>query len=517
MLVVVKMYIVPDSYIKILRNVPLNNEYVNTIYFSNSTDQYNYFNGKVKYNLENQSYQRTEQSAVVNVNCDNLYDCNYIMFQNSAYGSKWFYAFITKIEYVSNVVSRIFFEIDVMQTYHFNYTLQQCFVEREHSVRDNIGDNTVPENVNVGNDYIINNSDRYSMSEMSLCILVSKTRTEGIVDDSVVNGVFSPVRIYAGLSVSSDQQSIDNISSILTSIVEEYGTSSIINVYQYPSFLGDGGTHNAVTEIKNVKFNYSDLGGYVPKNRKLFTYPYNYLFVSNNSGSTGIFKYENFSGNKDNADFKITGVFYPTVKILCYPTYYRGVDNDYHTGILMSDFPTCAWNGSAFYDWLRLNANSFSIGMLSQVVGTAMSVGTGNYVGAATGTTGIIQSINEFDRQQSIPAQTYGQLSCNSLNAAMGRLRFSFYQMSIKPQQARIIDDYFTKYGYATNRVKIPNRNARPHFTYTKTVDCSIYGQLTADASQKICSIYNKGITFWVNGNEVGNYSLDNSVPVEVG
>ena len=77
-------------------------------------------------------------------------------------------------------------------------------------------------------------------------------------------------------------------------------------------------------------------------------------------------------------------------------------------------------------------------------------------------------------------------------------------------------------YGYQTNRVKIPNINAREHYTYVKTCGCNIVsgkenendvivGGLPTDDLHKIVSIYDNGITFWKNGNNIGNYSLDNS------
>ena len=73
------------------------------------------------------------------------------------------------------------------------------------------------------------------------------------------------------------------------------------------------------------------------------------------------------------------------------------------------------------------------------------------------------------------------------------------------------IDDYFNRYGYQTNNVKVPNRNSRPHWNYVKTVGCSIKGSIPADDKSLICRIYDNGITFWKNGSEVGDYSLDNS------
>ena len=75
------------------------------------------------------------------------------MFQNTSFGIKWFYAFITNVEYINNETSEITIEIDVMQTWHFDYTVNQCFVEREMAATDDIGGNLVPETLNWANMY----------------------------------------------------------------------------------------------------------------------------------------------------------------------------------------------------------------------------------------------------------------------------------------------------------------------------------------------------------------------------
>ena len=125
------MYIQPQTNIKLLHNVPLDTTYDHTIYFESASAQTSYFSGLVKYNLTNYSYQRVKKGvARVGVKSDNLYDCNYMMFQNSAFGTKWFYAFITSVEYVNNETSDVFFEMDVMQTWFFDFELEHCFVER---------------------------------------------------------------------------------------------------------------------------------------------------------------------------------------------------------------------------------------------------------------------------------------------------------------------------------------------------------------------------------------------------
>ena len=54
--------------------------------------------------------------------------------------------------------------------------------------------------------------------------------------------------------------------------------------------------------------------------------------------------------------------------------------------------------------------------------------------------------------------------------------------------------------------------SSRPHWNYTKTVDCTIVGGAPGDDIALIESYFNRGITFWKHPDEVGNYSLDNSV-----
>src|SRR5699024_299081 len=88
---------------------------------------------------------------------------------------------------------------------------------------------------------------------------------------------------------------------------------------------------------------------------------------------------------------------------------------------------------------------------------------------------------------------------------------FQFYYAHIRREFAEIIDNYFNVYGYATHLVKVPNRDVRPHWNYVKTVNVSLTGSVPADDMAKLRSIYDNGVTFWKNGDEVGNYALDNS------
>lgn len=145
------MYIEPNSVIKVLKNVPLNNTYKHTIRFHTITDQYNYFAAKMKYNFTRETYQRYGINlSRLGRSADDMYDCNYMMFQNTSFGNKWFYAFIKSVKYINNGMSEIEYELDVMQTWMFEYQLQTSLIERQHSTTDVPGDNLVTEPVDLG-------------------------------------------------------------------------------------------------------------------------------------------------------------------------------------------------------------------------------------------------------------------------------------------------------------------------------------------------------------------------------
>jgi hypothetical protein len=76
---------------------------------------------------------------------------------------------------------------------------------------------------------------------------------------------------------------------------------------------------------------------------------------------------------------------------------------------------------------------------------------------------------------------------------------------------AKSIDDYFSMFGYQTNKVKVPNINSRPLWNYVKTNGFTMCGELSTNDISLISSIFDSGITFWKNGDYVGMYQIDNT------
>lgn len=518
------MYIQPHTNIKLLHNVPLDDTYEHTIYFDSASAQYSYFAGLTKYNLTNYTYQRVQKGvARVGLKADLIYDCNYLMFQNSSFGSKWFYAFIKNIEYVNNECSDVTFEIDVIQTWFFDFSFGQCFVEREHTVTDNIGEHIEPENVDTG-EFVFNNYESLlspatdkDMTEMVVCLAIVDVVGQ-VAKGELYDGVYGAAELW--VYDSTDVAGIDRKVGEFTE-----ATDKIIGMYMFPKFLIGSipDTHKLAFSERALKTPVKHLAaprvtdtldGYRPKNRKLYTYPFNFCHVDNANGNELNLRYEFFENNKP--VFEITGTITQPVNVMLRPCSYKGVPNydplgGYTTlnteSLTLGNYPLCSWNVDAYQAWVAQNSIPLAISSLSSLATTAISGGD-----MATAAISQVSNIVSQGYKASIAADICkGTFNNGGVNVADRKQQFYWGRCSVSNQYAKIIDEYFTKYGYSCRRVKYPNTHSRPHWNYVKTVGCIIHGSVPADDSRKICSIFDNGVTFWKEGNQIGNYTLDNS------
>lgn len=527
------MYIEPNSNIKIYHNVPLDITYKHTLYFDNLAEQNTYFHGNVsilKYNLTAQSYQRVVKGSMrVAVKSDNLYDCNYLAFQNASFGTKWFYAFITGVEYVNNETSEITFEIDVMQTYLFDVTLKECFVEREHSATDNIGGNLIDEHLNFGeyktNDQInsgvfgstaINADGSFNGFYVAALTSQDVDTSSGVEITGNLGTAYSS--IYSGLKIKVFNRMNTSGSSIgVNNWVNAMNNAglfdSVVCMYMIPHNFFTSDTH---IESFAISKNLGNIDGYVPKNKKLFTYPYNFLNVNNNQGNNAEYRYEDFS-DTGVCNFHIAGSCMPNTQFMLIPRNYKGVSDNMCEPLTLGNLPQCAISGDYYKAWLAQNQAQLGVSLVGSAIsafGAGMSIGAGNVVGGVMGTLSSVHGASnllaETHKAKVLPNHVSGNQS-SSISYSLNYFDFTFNHVTIKAQFAKQIDDYFTMFGYATRRVKKPNRAVRPHWTFTKTSGCVLQGNAPADDIRKICDIYDNGITFWKTASEVGNYSLDNS------
>lgn len=523
-----------------LLDVPLENDYQNTLYFTSKEDQQTYFQSRVKHSFTDFSYQRKDSYIRVPLTFDDAYKINYVMYQNPKYSNKWFYAFVTDVKFENDEVSTIYIETDVIQTWLFDYNVKASFVEREHVSNDTVGRHTTPEKVEMG-EYISNGHDydtTLKADANDLRYILSVTFDLDLLDSPDLlkfpggkyNGIFSGAKYY-GLD------SVGEVGIWLNQLDKEGKGDSIVGLFMAPKYLApretteDGVTRWNVKE-SDTSINHvtafpgeNNLNGYTPKNKKLLTFPYRYLLASNNNGGAAIYHYEKWDANDGSSHFMVRSALTPGCSIRLIPVNYNGASVNDEEGLNLGKFPICSWATDMYTNWLTQNSVNIATNIISggiQTIGGAVMMGTGAGAGIgalsmASGLNSIASALGTVHQHSFQPPQARGNLNAGDVVTSSGDNTFHFYRMSIKKEYAKIIDDFFTMFGYQINRVKVPNKAHRSRWWYTKTLNVNIDGAIPNKDMQKIKDCYNNGITFWRNPSEIQNYSLSNGINATAG
>lgn len=561
------MAVEPNSTLRLLSNVPLNLTYENTIYFGSRAAQSSYFIGKTVETFNDLTYQRVSSNTIrVECNADNVQNCNYMMFINRNYGAKWFYAFVTDIRYVNDNSTEIDYELDDLQSYLFDIELRECFVEREHSATDSVGDNTIPENIPIPA-YRYTDTTKHTglFDDYTLAMCSSIYKEEDLTWGGIQPHCCMVNRIPIGLSVQFIEnvkgqtvgQSLRNALKLFRKDLRDIqwtaliSTDDIATVYPIPtSFVtisdyDPNWNDSVMTELptgmltkvyKVADIKPTSLGAHVVRNKKLLTYPFNKL-VCNTFDDCQEYRYEWFTGDK--IEFTIYANLAPPTCFQAAPMNYYGDAINELFCTKMEGLPNMPFSPSGLADWITKTAPKLAIQGLATLNSTSVAMEKGKDLiekgskmltpklkklsakGARTIAKGQKMvagaTINPmFAIGETIASMGGDQTNANINGTSSGNIEFAsnekdffFYQVYPKEEYSEIIDDYFDLFGYTTNKIKVPNIHVRKAWTYTKTANAIVVGGAPASALDNIANIFNNGIRFWNDGNSVGVYTIN--------
>lgn len=552
------------------KGIRLDRSYKNVLSYTES-QMLNLVTTKKIFEGEDFSFVRPDGNQIdIEIPYGTALQSNYMAFQNPDYSGKWFFAFIDGIEYISNKTTRFTFTIDEFATWYDYWNRTTCFVIREHVNDDTPGLHTVPEGLECG-DYEIVDLRYASMYESGTASLdfvpvfcVTKLITSDVDraengkvkgDLGYIGGVFSSLIFFAVTTWLGAEKIIEAYEND-----SDLSTDAIKNIYMVPRCcINDSISlpthyHPSGFDINMYPlYNYyqSDsiklqqpqvlAENYTPVNKKLLSHPFSYFFVTNNVGETIDLKYE---------DFPFETIGSNTARTISYKKYlvpstsvsgklvfdnYKGYTstNEYPTklvsyGINYGKIPVCAWTTDYYTNWLTQNGVNVALDFLK--AGTSIALGT--LAGAATGGIGaalavggtisgantVIGALQRDQQVAMIPPQAHGDVNTGDFGFAFTRNIISFYEMSIRPEFSSIIDKYFTLRGYKVNATKIPNESGRPHWNYVQIGSEEIVGftkdtiSVPTKSMDTINNIYRSGVTIWHNHDEIGDYTLDNSL-----
>ena len=561
------MIITPHTNIRLLK-CPLELDNKNQITFSNATAQYNYFSSLDHLDLENAYYQRKDGYIYFPEVIENLYDYNYVMYQNNDYGNKWFYAFITSMDYLNDSVTRIGITTDVFQTWQFDITYKASYIEREMiNISDDVpGANLVPEGLEAGEFKV---GATAAVADLEAYPVVAYTKDTIKISGSTYDitrlgsSYYLPVN---GIKTCLFYLVATNDlawNTLITSLQDDNQSEFVAATFTVPKLATTGITHQlydfhttdpvdlggifalynkATPTTKTLSATPTSLDGYTPKNNKVRQYPYMYIGFNPPQGTSKVYRYEDFSNGTPS--FKLISEVNPNPSVYVIPQNYRGKSGDSLSDIAsLNGYPQLASRVDVYNSWLAENSGILNVessqkyfnaqlDMTTNTMSTVMGLFnmiTGAQKGNAlsgmnemiSGATSLKSGAGNYDAyvallntQKERQALLPDNVSLGGSNATLLGYDLMddniFTRYTIKYQFAKRIDDFFSMYGYATNELKLPNINNRPYWNYIKTSGINILADIPQEDLQTIKNIFDNGVTLWHDTSHFLDYTQNN-------
>ena len=500
---------------------------------------------KKVYNGFNYAIIQPNKTIDINARFEDCIYANYMAFINPKYGNKWFFAWVTNVELRNPNTTRITFQVDVFSTWYSRFNINQAFIEREHVSDDSVGKHTVPEGLETGEYTIKDELDSTDLQDV--CPVVCATITPELDD---VYSSYSGNRyealgyfIFKGalMSTYDGGDQADAIDAYINKLNDNSKIDSIVSIFMAPkklvgwtgdgtwtNFTADYTYRNALDVFDHTNPIYTDydkpiyftdltkarpttFGTYTPKNNKLYVFPYSYINLTNNNGGNGIYRYEDFTGNPT---FELTGTIAPSCSIRAVPKNYKGQTKAYNDGIQGAKYSICSWQNDIYTNWLTQQAVNIGIETVKNVGSIVGGVVSGTATPVLGGLSGIANTLASVYQHSLIPPQAEGNVNGGDVGGSNKKITFTLQTIQIREEMCKIIDSYFSRFGYKVNEVKTPNLLSRTKFNFIKVggLDELVSGNIPAVDLEEINRVFRKGVTIFHNYSDIGNYTISNPI-----
>lgn len=545
--------------IHLYKNFPFSDN-THRFYTKDKNTRDTFFNKFISKTLTSQKTPNlAENYFVVNMNLTIVNDYNYLDFTHK---NQKYFAFIKNVQWDNNdKVCKIYFSIDLFQTYIYECTFNQCLIERKNVTDDTQGKYlldeglTPPRLIATSQDFF----DVFNKTNLGyFCMKVSDT-TE--IYTTLSNGETqeiynicnpSPNEYSSAILIFTSKKTLQNVINIYT---DRGRLDAIISVYYCnPSQVTLGNCYVKSTDGEKIEFNYiksaspqiqqfkttkpTSFGTYLPKNKKCLNYPFNFCEINNCKGQSVNLKYEMFS--TDDVKIGMFSSFLEDVGSYCFPLNYENIALNLKNVITGKGCIEIPWISDTYASYYASNKNTLEnsfkyIGLDNQIATNNLTYshiksGIGqakekDFKALGWNVADLFkdkmnldyQSDKSYDNYYSAladmsnkPDMLKGNYTVNLLYI-LKKSEYSIIKWQCTEEYIKSIDSYFTKYGYKINQIQTPNLHTHSNFNYIKTNDCNITGNIPQIAKEYIQGLFDKGVTLWHTEN-IYKYTTDNEV-----
>lgn len=493
----------------------------NKPYFESNSAIASWLMGKAKTSFTQYSYQRADerQYCIVDYDYYSALECDAIMWQNAGHSTMWIIANITAIEWLNPNATKIYFEVDPYCTFCGEIQWQACMVEREHVTGDwkgnipNWENHGVAESVDFEPVRVANETTVFA--EPNAYVVISPYNATGDISfqGTIKDGIFQGLTetIFQG----PDAQDQLNAMLQIIATADQANLQNIIGIFSVPGQAIDGTVEETTTTPPWLMDAYG-----IFNNAKVFNSQYCVCQLDSMNAQSVTYRPELFGIIETTVKFKTE--FYlagGTGGFICYPASYGGGTRDVKEwGLICNSFPAGSWVGNNYAQWQATSGANAAVQGIAGVIGAGVAgVATYASAGLAAGLlvalSGGISSIVGYNstvakakKGSAVVGGTSG--AGPNLSAASGDYGVVIRWMTPRIGELKSLDNYFDKYGYRVNLLKVPNVNTRPLWNYVKTNEAHVGGDIPKFYRTEIEKLLNNGVTFWHVGSvEIGDYS----------
>lgn len=290
----------PNGQVFLCKNAIIDSSYNHTIDFKNPDEQLAYWGSLTIETISNYSYiRRTSQMLKIAKTLDELKEINYLYFRSGP-DLKMYYCFVTSKEYANDNMTYVYYEVDVLQTYMFDYNVKQSYVLQEHADRWDANHKPIfsrtEEGLDYGAEYMVESAYRIKPNHnikwyLAVCKDHSSLHVDGhnTKEPAKVINVANPY-IYYLLPVEKDQTNVtEEIFTFYFKAGSESKFISVKGLMAFTELMAESATGNFVQHIIKLPylpFNFSTLEGVIDsttETRGVFNYTklgeYNFIRI----------------------------------------------------------------------------------------------------------------------------------------------------------------------------------------------------------------------------------------------
>ena len=525
-----------NSEIIIAKNINISKDYSHVLAISKNDLISLVQNGShMLYRALDYSFLRDNNRIKLQVNYNTIQAGNFCVIINREFnGYEPYFYFIDEVIYVSDNVTEIKITEDIFDTYRPD-SFNSAYVERQHTQNDNI--------VNLVNEDI--NFERYKRNSLDI-IDVTPTKimaeySEYLEEDVGSGDVFLPTSettipeaeraglVDTGLRKPAPSMLWRNKGYIGDSDTSDMNTLTangirvICETHNAYNKLGHGGSLLGVKTYPKSGFQsltcdkLSALDGYIPVNKKLLQYPYYYINFSNNKGQSNMLKPEMFSSEQVN--FQCAKCCHGIAQSFAYPLNYNGQNEALDFGLVIDNYPQLPMTVDSYSSYMGQRGSQIMAGVAGTAVMGAIGLATGNPLALASSAMSATSALTGLAFHPDNQGDgVVGRATGDFMNYCLDNFKFRIEHMTLTAQDAKRVDDYFTKFGYKQNEIQVI-RTTNPRFnwhyvkTYANEVVVSGIPHAKADV---INQAFSRGITFWNNNEDVGNYTINKKEGMQI-